>query len=94
MEDDVSPDISGNRLAMNGLTLDYAEEGMCLSDEDLQEETLWQHSLVIYVIGADHTIWSNLLPRLGERWLLLFFINMIRAFLLLSLVQLRSAQGC
>lgn len=33
--------------------------GVCVSfsDDDLAEETLkWQHSLVMYVIGAEHTL--------------------------------------
>lgn len=56
--------LQGNRLASNGLLLDYevptvGEEGVCasFSDEDLEEESKkWQHTLIMYVIGAEHTI--------------------------------------
>lgn len=50
--------LQGNHLAANGLNLEYnapvaGEEGVfvCLSDDDLAEETKrWENSLVMYVV--------------------------------------------
>lgn len=55
---------AGNWLASNRLSLTYDapnmdDDGVCInfSDDDLEEETQkWEHSLVTYVIGAEHTL--------------------------------------
>ncbi|KAL6500903.1 hypothetical protein OROHE_025100 [Orobanche hederae] len=54
----------GNRLATNGILLDYVaplmdDEGVFveLDKEDVEAETgKWKQSLVLYVVGADHTM--------------------------------------
>ncbi|KAL6536728.1 hypothetical protein OROMI_026309 [Orobanche minor] len=71
--------LSGNRQAENGMLLEYVapdmdEEGMCVcfSDDDLAEELeKWKPSLVMYVIGASHTLvymkaWVLLALLLGD----------------------------
>ncbi|KAL6565248.1 hypothetical protein OROGR_002199 [Orobanche gracilis] len=55
--------LKGNRLAVNGLVLEYEapatdENGLCVcfTDEELEEETNeWMNSIVFYVLGAEHS---------------------------------------